>query len=255
MQEQNKPSVESTPEKVPLEKQGHLSRTQLYILLAILSVAVLGLCAYIVWDCYNSDPVITKTVYKESTETQETEDDTENTDEDTETETDEELNTLSFEYVNNEDPEIYRKFSIDVLVPEGTAIVDSCPDTDTTTDFNPIFVQGPDFCLKFHSGLWMFAPRYDSVEQVATSSQFGEISRITLPDRPNSYYTNNLSETETCNALMEKVDPPCGFPTLDNEELDSKTTMLIVECLDVSESQESCDSIVESLEYSVTDSE
>ena len=70
MQEQNTPSTEAPKDKVPLEDKGHLSRTQLYILLAILSIAILGLCGYIVWDKYNGEPVVTKTVYRESVEVQ-----------------------------------------------------------------------------------------------------------------------------------------------------------------------------------------
>ena len=51
------PTPTDTPpaDKPPLEERGHLSRTQLYIVSAILSLAVLGLVGYIVWDSYQID--------------------------------------------------------------------------------------------------------------------------------------------------------------------------------------------------------
>lgn len=49
-------TTESTPPaKVPLEEQGHLSRTQLYIIAAVLSIAVLGLVGYIIWNYIQTD--------------------------------------------------------------------------------------------------------------------------------------------------------------------------------------------------------
>lgn len=56
MLEQNSSSPETPKETASLEGKGHLSRTQLYILLAILSVAILGLCGYIVWESYTQEP-------------------------------------------------------------------------------------------------------------------------------------------------------------------------------------------------------
>lgn len=55
MQDQNAPPDSSPPENVPLEERGGLSRTHLYILLAILAIAILGLCGYIVLDYYQSE--------------------------------------------------------------------------------------------------------------------------------------------------------------------------------------------------------
>lgn len=54
MKEQNISPTEAPKEKTSPEKKGHLTRTQLYILLAILSIAILGLCGYIVWNSYSS---------------------------------------------------------------------------------------------------------------------------------------------------------------------------------------------------------
>lgn len=50
MNEQYSPTADLHTEKAPLEKQGHLSRAHLYILLVLLSAAILLLCGYIVWD-------------------------------------------------------------------------------------------------------------------------------------------------------------------------------------------------------------
>lgn len=41
--------------QTPVEQQGHLSKTQLYTVTVILSIAVLGLAGYIVWDSFLTD--------------------------------------------------------------------------------------------------------------------------------------------------------------------------------------------------------
>lgn len=106
MQDQNVPTTEAPKEKTPLEEKGHLNRTQLYILLAILSFFVLGLCGYIVWDNYNSEPVVTRTVYKESSESEK-----ENDSETSETGT---LNDNDTESVTNEiDTSSWNTFTYD----------------------------------------------------------------------------------------------------------------------------------------------
>ena len=85
MQEQV-PPVETAKEKALQEEKGHLTRTQLYILLAILAVAILGLCGYIVWDMYQRDSVVTKIAYRESAETTDTREEVESEEESEETE-------------------------------------------------------------------------------------------------------------------------------------------------------------------------
>jgi nitrate reductase NapE component len=54
MQEQNQQSTPVPPKNSPPE-QKQMSRTHLYILLAILSVAVIGLAGYIIWDLYRTE--------------------------------------------------------------------------------------------------------------------------------------------------------------------------------------------------------
>ena len=50
MQNENTPQANIQPEKIPLEERGDLSRVQMYILLAIFSLSILGLSGYIIWN-------------------------------------------------------------------------------------------------------------------------------------------------------------------------------------------------------------
>lgn len=51
----------STEEKNSLEQQGHLSRTQLYFIVGVLSLVVLGLSGYVTWDYIQTNDTNTQT--------------------------------------------------------------------------------------------------------------------------------------------------------------------------------------------------
>lgn len=70
MQEQNSPSADNVAQN---EQSGHMIRTPLYVVIAILSLTVLGLVGYVIWDSNQTDitttqPATTTTQTREETE-------------------------------------------------------------------------------------------------------------------------------------------------------------------------------------------
>jgi nitrate reductase NapE component len=127
------PATQATV-KPPSEEQGHLSRTQLYIVTAILSIAVLGLCGFIVWDHLQSDTTNTPstTPSTETTETDEPEGSAtteENMKDDAEISEDEK--TYVTEAVECEIPDYISR--INTTYPEDVTIETEYQDNGTTT--------------------------------------------------------------------------------------------------------------------------
>lgn len=199
------PTEQVTPDKPPLEEQGHLSRTQLYIVAAILSLAVLGLVGYIAWDYFQTDTTTT-TSTTSTTETEEEQEDTseeENTDEETEEEVDTNVQLTPTQFIVEYWKGDGGVLDLTIGLPEGATIsMDGTSATAYTT------ISYEDMTLTFgipHFGLAETYSEYTAITNASTANLY----RVKRAE--GSYqYVNDIVLEGTCGHPTDTINAPCG---------------------------------------------